>query len=66
MHRAEEIVNSSHRMMKDEEAKHIVAMEAFRMAERKTQELTTKLTEDEREKKSAEVALGGAEKQVET
>ena len=53
-------------MMKDEEARRIAAMEVFRVAERKTQELTIKLTEAEREKKSAEAALDGAKKQVES
>ncbi|KAK9997975.1 hypothetical protein SO802_017578 [Lithocarpus litseifolius] len=64
-HRAEEIVNNSHRLMKDEEARRIVVVEAFKVAERKIQELTTKLTKVEREKKSAEVAMNGVEKQVE-
>ena len=32
---AEEIMNSSYRMMKDEEARRIAALEAFRVAERK-------------------------------
>ena len=35
------------------------------MAERKAQELTTKLAKVEREKKSVEIALNRAEKQVE-
>ena len=61
-HRNEEIVNSSHRMMKDEEARRIVAMEVFRVVERKTQELTIKLTEAEKENKSADAALDRAEK----
>ena len=61
-HRTEEIVNNSHRMMKDEEARRIVAMEVFRVVERKTQELTIKLTEAERENKSADAALDWAEK----
>ena len=59
-------MNSSHRMMKDEEARCIAAVEAFRVVERKTQKLTTKLTKVEREKKSAKAALDGAEKQAET
>ena len=49
-------------MMKDEEARRIVAMEVFRVVERKTQELTIKLTEAEGENKSADAALDGAEK----
>ena len=62
MYKAEEIVNSSHRMMKDEEARCIAAVESFRVVERKTQKLTIKLTKVEREKKSAKAALDGAEK----
>ena len=59
-------MNNSHRMMKDEEARCIAVVEAFRVVERKTQKLTTKLTKVEREKKSAKAALDGAEKQAET
>ena len=40
-------------MMKDEEARRIAAIKAFRVADRKAQKLTTKLTKVEREKKSA-------------
>ena len=49
-------------MMKDEEVKCIVAVEAFRVVDKKSQEITTKLTEVEKDKKSAEAALDGAEK----
>ena len=52
-------------MMKDEEARRIIAMEAFRVADKKSQELTAKLTESERDKKSIMAALDGAEKQAE-
>ena len=58
-------MNSSYRMMKDEEARHIADVEAFRVAERKAQVLTTKLAEVKREKKSVEIALNKAEKQAE-
>ena len=61
---AKEIVNSLYRMMKDKEARRIAAMEAFRVTNKKSQELTAKLTEVERDKKSAEAALDGAEKQA--
>ena len=53
-------------MIKDKEAKSITVVEAFRVAEEKAQELTTKLAEAEREKKRAEVALDRVEKQAET
>ena len=52
-------------MMKDEEAKRIAVVEAFRVVERKAQELTIKLTEVERDRKSAEAALDKVEKQAE-
>ena len=52
-------------MVKDEEARCIAAMESFKVADKKSQELTTKLTEVERDKRSAEATLDGAEKQAE-
>ena len=45
--------------------RHIVIVEAFRVANKKSQELTTKLTEAERDKKSVEATLDGAKKQAE-
>jgi len=66
VHRAEEIVNNSHKMMKDKEARRIAAMEAFRVVEKKTQKLNTKLAEAERAKKSVEATLDGVEKQAKT
>ena len=65
-HRAKEIMNNSHRIMNDEEARRIATVEAFRVAERKTQELNTKLAEAKREQKSTETTLDGVEKQAET
>ena len=58
-------MNNSHQMMKDEEARHIATVKAFRVADKKSQELTTKLTETKRDKKSAEVALDEAERHAE-
>ena len=52
-------------MVKDEEARCIAAMESFKVADKKSQELTTKLIEVERDKRSAEATLDGAEKQAE-
>ena len=52
-------------MMKDEEARCIATMESFKVANKKSQELTTKLTKVERDKRSVEVALDGVEEQVE-
>ncbi|KAL0002753.1 hypothetical protein SO802_016534 [Lithocarpus litseifolius] len=64
--RAEELVNISHRQMNDEEGRQVAAVEAFNMAEKKEKKLNAKLIKAEREKKSAEVAQEGAEKQAET
>ena len=58
-------MNNSHRQMKDEKAKHIATIEAFKVAKKKIQELNVKLTKANREKKSIKVALQGVEKQVE-
>ena len=57
-------MNNSHQIMKDEEARSITVVEVFRVADRKAQEMTTKLTEAKREKKSAKAALDRAEKQA--
>lgn len=42
-----------------------MAVEAFNVAEKRINELKNKLTKVERDKKSAEVALDSAERQVE-
>ena len=60
---AEELVNNSHRQMKEEEGRRIAAVETFFLAEKRIQELDTKLTKADRERKSAEAALYGAKKQ---
>ena len=52
--------------MKDKEGRQIVVVGAFNMVKKRVKELNAKLTEAEREKKSVEVALEGAERQVET
>lgn len=61
---AEELMTNSHRQMKDEKARRIATMDAFTLAEKRIQNLNTKLIEADREKKSTEVALQGAERQV--
>ena len=60
----EELVNNLHRKMKEEERRLIAAVEAFSLAEKRIQKLNTKLTEANRERKSAEAALHGVEKQA--
>lgn len=52
--------------MKDVEARHIIVVGTFKVADKKIQELNTQLTEADRERKSAKAALQGAEKQAET
>ena len=52
-------------MMKAEETQHIATVEAFRVANKKSQELTTKLAKAEKDRKSVEVVLDEAEKQAE-
>nr|POE51053.1 hypothetical protein CFP56_65352 [Quercus suber] len=63
-HRAKEIVISSHKVMKDEEDKHIAAMKAFELVEKKSHNLTAKLAEADHNKKSAKVALDAVERQA--
>ena len=50
---------------KDEEARRISTVKTLVVAEKRIKELNTKLTEEDRERKSAEAALVGAKKQVE-
>ena len=49
--RAEEMVNSSHCMYKEEEGRRIAAVEAFQVAEKSNHDLKAKLIEAEKEKK---------------
>ena len=51
--------------MKEEEERRIAAMDAFHMAEKSNQELKRKLIKEERERKSAIVALDSTERQDE-
>ena len=51
--------------MKEEEERRIAAMDAFHMAEKSNQELKRKLIKEERERKSAVVALDSTERQDE-
>ena len=50
--------------MKDEEGRQIATVKAFNVAEKRVKEMNTKLTEAEREKKNAEAAFEGAERQA--
>ena len=59
------MVDYSHHQMKEEEGRWIAAVDAFHMAEKSNQELKSKLTEVEKEKRSAKVALDNAKRQAE-
>lgn len=65
IHRAEEIVISSHKMMKEEDGRRTAVVKAFELAKKKSQELTAKLIEIDRDKKNAEATLDLAERQAE-
>ena len=52
--------------MKDEESQRIAVVDAFTVADNKIKELTTKLTESEWDKKSAESALEWVKRQAES
>ena len=58
-------MDPTHAQLKDEEARRISAVKTLAVAEKRIKELNTKLTEANREGKSAKAALTGAEKQVE-
>ena len=56
---------SSHRAVKDEEGRHAVAMKAFKLAKKKSQNLTAKLAKANRDKKSIDAVLYMVERQTE-
>ena len=58
------MANNSHRQMKEEEGRRITAVDAFNVADKRIQELTTKLNEANRAKKSIEAALQGVKRQA--
>ena len=58
------MANNSHRQMKEEEGRRITVVDAFNVADKRIQELTTKLNEANRAKKSIEAALQGVERQA--
>ena len=64
--RAEELVDISHRQMKDEEGRRVAIVEAFKVAKKRLKESDAKLTEVERGRKSTKVALDGVERQAKT
>lgn len=60
------MVNSSHRMMKEEKGGRTAAVDAFNVVEKRVQELKNKLVEAKRDKKNAEAALEGAKRLAES
>lgn len=61
---AEEWVDRAHSQCKDEEARRISAVKTLAVAEKRIKELNTKLTKADRETKTAEAVLAGAEKKA--
>ena len=59
VHMVKELVNKSHQQMK--EGRRIAAVEAFSLAEKRIQELNNQLIEANRERKSVEAVLHGAD-----
>ena len=55
-------MNTSHWMMKEEEGRHITAINAFNVVKKRVQDLKTKLAEANRDKKSAKATLEGVER----
>ena len=64
--KAEELVDVYHQQMKDEEARRIAAVEAFKVADKREKETDAKLIEAQRNWKSAEAAMDNIERQAET
>ena len=57
-------MDDAHAQLKNEEACCVAVVKTLAMVEKKIKDLGTKLTEPDREKKSAETALAGTEKQA--
>ena len=55
--RVEEIINSCYRQLDDERNRRVAAVESFNIADQSNKDLKSKLTEEERLRKSAESAL---------
>ena len=66
VHMVEELVNKSHQQMKEEEGRRIATVEAFSLTEKRIQELNNQLIKANKERKSVEAALHGAEQQAKT
>ena len=64
MFRAVEMANSCSRQLEDERARCVAVVEAFNIVDQFTQDLRNKLQEEERVRRSADLALKGAQKQA--
>ena len=64
MFRVEEMANSCSRQLEDERARRVAVVEAFNIVDQFTQDLRNKLQEEERARRSADLALKGAQKQA--
>lgn len=62
--RAEEMVSSYHQLFKEEEGRRIAAVEAFQVAEKSNEDLKSKLTKEEKERKFVAAAPQNTEKQA--
>ena len=60
------MVNYPHHKMKEEEGRKIATVDAFQMAEKSNKELKVRLQKEEKERKSATVALDTVERQAES
>ena len=58
------MVHYSHRKMKEEKGRRIVAVDAFHVAEKSNQNMKAKLIEVEKERKSVAATLDNVEKQA--
>ena len=65
MFRAEEIATNCSRQLEDERNRHVMAIEAFNIADQSTQDLRNKLKDEEKARRSADSALESAQKQAE-
>ena len=57
-------MDHAHAQLKDEEARRVSVVKTLAMAEKKIKDLGIKLTEADRERKSAEAVLAGAKKEA--
>ena len=60
--RAEELVDASHRQMKDEEGRRVVAVEAFKVVEKRLKESDAMFIEAKMGGKSTEAAVDNTER----